>query len=249
MAVHSILPLDLTVAVDEVLTAAGIRHVPHGDRDPLSAAETAAADPEARAVIGPFRSRHVAEALEVTAPRRLPLLAPAATWAGITRDDEPGCDDPADHRGTVFRLVARDTVVAQRIAERLKGQRALVIAGDHEYGLQIDGQLRMAGLVRAETGEDADVIVLAGLAGGDESDRARELAPLPIIAFDGIQGEMYPGQDVTMALVYAPGPTGVAEARRAAEIVTQTVDLDEIRAMGFDEHGDLLDAPVYFTPY
>jgi hypothetical protein len=165
MAVHSILPRELTHAVAEVLDGAGIPHVAHGDRDHVAAAIAAVGDPAARGVIGPFRSRAVAEAVEATAPAGLPLFAPVATWAGVTRDDEPGCDDnPADHRGTVFRMVGRDTVVAQRIAQRVGG-RALVVAGDHEYGLQLDGQLRLAGLRRAERAADADVIVLAGLVG------------------------------------------------------------------------------------
>jgi hypothetical protein len=247
MAVHSILPPLLTGAVDEVLRAAGVTHVAHGDADPVAAATAAASDPEARAVIGPFRSRDVAEAVEATAPRGLPLLAPVATWVGVTRDDEPGCDDAADHRGTVLRLVARDTVVAQRIAQRVKdaGQTALVIAGDHEYGLQLDGQLRMAGLPR---GEDGDVIVLAGLVGEPEIQRARDLAPLPIIAFDGIQPETFPDQEVEIALVYAPGPIGVAEARRAAEMVVASTDLAELKR-DFDEFGDPLDPLVRFERY
>jgi hypothetical protein len=249
MAVHSILPPDLTAAVAEVLDANGIAHVAHGDSDPVGAAENAASDPRARAVIGPFRSADVNDALAATAPARLPLLAPAATWAGITRDDEPGCDDAAQPDGTVFRLVARDTVVAQRIAERLADQRALVIAGDHDYGLQLDGQLRMGGLRRAEAAEDADVIVLAGLVGEPEIEAARRLAPKPIVAFDGIQPEPFPDQDVTIALVYAPGPVGVAEARRAAEMVSRTSDLEALRAMGFDDHGDPIEPPVYFQPY
>ena len=249
MAVHSILPPALTDAVAQVHDDAGIPHVAHGERDHVAAATAAAHDPAARAVIGPFRSRAVAEAIEVTAPAGLPLFAPVATWAGVTRDDEPGCDDhPATHRGTVFRMVARDTVVAQRIAQRVDG-RALVIAGEHEYGLQLDGQLRMAGLARAESAADADIIVLAGLVGEPENDRVRALAPLPVIAFDGIQGEAFPGQDVTIALVYAPGPTGVAEARRAAQLVARTTDLRELRALGFDEHGDPVDPPVHFQRY
>jgi hypothetical protein len=249
MAVHSILPRELTDAVADVLDGASIPHVAHGDRDHVAAATAAVGDPAARAVIGPFRSRAVAEAVEVTAPAGLPLFAPVATWAGVTRDDEPGCDDnPADHRGTVFRMVARDTVVAQRIAQRVDG-RALVIAGDHEYGVQLDGQLRLAGLRRAESAGDADVIVLAGLVGEPENERVRALAPKPVIAFDGIQGESFPDQDVTIALVYAPGPTGVAEARRAAELIARTSDLQELRAFGFDAHGDPLDPPVYFQPY
>lgn len=248
MAVHSILPPPLTEAVDEVLRAAGVPHVAHGDEDPVGAAARAAGDPHARAVIGPFRSADVAEAVEATAPRRLPLLAPVATWVGVTRDDEPGCDDHAHHDGTILRLVARDTVVAQRIAQRVRDtdQRALVIAGDHEYGRQLDAQLRMAGLPRAD---GAEVIVLAGLVGHPEIQAARDLAPLPIIAFDGIQPERFPGQQVHLALPYMPGPVGVAEARRAAELVTRTTDLDELRQLGFDEHGDPIDPPVFFERY
>jgi hypothetical protein len=244
MTVHSILPPLLTGAVDEVLRAAGVTHVAHGDSEPVAAAAEAV-DQGARAVIGPFRSRDVAEALEVTAPAGVPLLAPVATWVGVTRDDEPGCDDHADHRGTVLRLVARDTIVAQRIVERLGDRPARVIAGDHEYGLQLDGQLRMAGVQR---GDDAEVIVLAGLVGEPEIQRARDLAPLPIIAFDGIQGEVFPDQEVELAIVYAPGPTGVAEARRAAEMVVATTDLAELKR-DFDEFGDPLDPRVPFERY
>jgi hypothetical protein len=253
VAIHSILPPALTEVVESVLREAGLTHVAHGDRDHVSAAEAVVADPEARAIIGPFRSRAVAEVVEVTAPVGLPLLAPVATWAGVTRTDEPGCEDhPARHLGTVLRLVARDTVVAQRIAERVRaeGRRAFVVAGDHEYGVQLDAQLELAGLPRASSAGDADVVVLAGLRGGPEAGKARTLAPLSIVAFDGIQGEAFPGQAVELALVYAPGPVGVEETRRAAELVGMTTDLDELRRLGpFDEHGDPIDPPVRFELY
>ena len=187
MAIHSILPATLTEAAETVLREAGLTHVAHGDRDPVAAAEAVVSDPAARAVIGPLRSRAVAEVVEVTAPAGLPLLAPVATWAGVTRSDEPGCeDDPARHLGTVIRLVARDTVVAHRIAERVRGNgsRALVVAGEHEYGAQLDAQLELAGLPRAVSAAEADLVVLAGLPGEPELDEARALAPLPIVAFD-----------------------------------------------------------------
>ena len=168
MVVHSALPPLLEAAVAEEL---GAVHVAHGDRDPMAAAEAATAD--GLALIGPFTSRAVAEAVEATAPAGVPLIAPVATWAGVTRDDEPGCeDDPARHDGTVLRMVARDTEVAMRIAAyvRAQDQRALVIAGEHEYGVQLDGQLRLAGLPR---GDDPDVVVLCGLNGQPEIGRAR----------------------------------------------------------------------------
>src|SRR3954451_16242879 len=147
MVVHSALPDPLTHAVEEVLRPGGVEHVAHGHAEPVAAAERAAGDDQAIALIGPSGSRDVADAVEATAAAGLPLLAPVASWAGVTRDDEPGCDDAARHRGTVLRLVARDTVVAQRIAADVaaRGQRALVIAGDHEYGVQLDGQLALAG--------------------------------------------------------------------------------------------------------
>jgi hypothetical protein len=124
----------------------------------------------------------------------------------------------------------------------------LVIAGGHDYGLQLDGQLRLAGLERVA--EDPDVIVLAGLCGEPEADAARALAPLPIVAFDGIQGESFADQEVELALVYGPGPVGVAEARRAAEIAVVGRDLAHMRELGpFDEHGDPVDPLVRFERY
>jgi hypothetical protein len=55
---------------------------------------------------------------------------------------------------------------------------------------------------------------------------------------------------VEIALVYAPGPLGVAESRRAAELVLASRDLEEMRRLGrFDEHGDPLDPLVRFERY
>jgi hypothetical protein len=250
--VHSALPPALTAAVEEALE--GAEHVAHGGAGDLRAAEAAAGDPQAVALIGPVRSRAVAEALEATRPAGLPLLAPVATWAGLTRDDEPGSEvDPADHRGTVFRMVARDTEVARRIAAdvRATGRRALVIAGDHEYGDQLDRQLALAGLPRVE--DAADLVVLCGLSDGEEVDRAAA-AGLPVIAFDGIQ-DGRPLPDVRLALPFAPGEGLASAAGRAAQLVTAALAggaadragmLVALRRLGpFDEHGDLLEPPVW----
>jgi len=268
VVVHTVLPAALTDAAGEILRAAGIDHVAHGERDgPVRAAEAAAADPRAAALIGPFRSADVAEAVEATAPVGLALLAPVATWAGVTRDDEPGCDDAARHRGTVLRMVARDTEVAARIAAdvRASGRRAFVVAGRHDYGRQLDGQLRLHDLPRAEDPGDADVVVLCGLAGAPEADRAAALAPLPVVAFDGIQGaDLGAGREVHLALPFAPGADGrgsddlftIEPARRAARLAAgalrdggardRAAVLAAMRAAGpFDEHGDLVDPPVW----
>jgi hypothetical protein len=265
VTVHSILPEPLTAAAGAVFDAAGIRHVAHGTADPVEAAAAAAAEPQALALLGPYRSVDVAEALEATAPAGLPLLAPAATWAGVTRDDEPGCDDPARHRGTVLRLVARDTEVARRIAEHLRAaaQTAFVVAGEHEYGRQLDGQLRLADLPRAASAPDADVVVLAGLTGEPEIDVATASAPLPVVAFDGVQGAALGDREVRIALPYAPVdgvPThellaGVERAQRAAELVVRAATegaadrpamLAALRQLGgFDLHGDPPDPQVW----
>ena len=176
MRVHSVLPEALTAAVDAALAGASTCRTTGADQ--CAAAELAAGDPEALALIGPFRSRAVAEAVEATAPAGLPLLAPVATWAGVTRNDEPGSeDDPARHRGTVLRMVARDTVVAARLAEDVRAaeQRAFVVAGEHEYGEQLDGQLDHVGLARVDDPAEADLVVLCGLAGRPEVARAAGL--------------------------------------------------------------------------
>ena len=264
--VHSTLPDALTAVVDDVLGAAAVEHRAHGPGMPLRAAETAAGDASALALVGPFRSADVAEAVEATAPAGLPLIAPVATWAGVTRDDEPGCDDPARHRRTVLRMVARDTEVAARVAAWLRaaGRRAMVVAGEQQYGVQLAGQLRMVGLPAVDRAEDADIVVLCGLAGAPEIARAAELAPLPIVAFDGVQGgDLGAGRDVRLALPVAPAADlvvgdvlfFVAPTRRAAELVVaaiqsgardRTAALREMRRLGpFDEHGDPIDPPVW----
>jgi hypothetical protein len=266
MAVHSSLPEPLTAAARAVLDDAGIEHVAHGDGDPVGAAVAAASDPRALALLGPFRSADVAEAVEASAPAGLALLAPVATWAGVTRDDEPGSDDAARHDGTVFRLVARDTEVAARIAADVgaSGRRALVVAGDHDYGRQLDGQLRLAGVPRTDLPEDADLLVLCGLAGEPEIERAAALAPLPVIAFDGVQGAgLGAGRDVCVALPFAPIDgvaadeqfAGVDPTRRAARLVADVLAagagdrpavIEALRAAGpFDQHGDPVDPPVW----
>jgi hypothetical protein len=238
-----------------VLDAAGVRHVAHGERDHVGAAATAADDRDAVAFIGPFRSRAVAEAVEATAPAGLMLLAPVATWAGVTRADEPGCDDPADHRGTVLRMVARDTEVAFRLAAHLRarGERALLIAGDGEYGTQLAGQLRLADL---PVGDDADVVIAAGVPEERGMERAAATAPLPVIAFDGVQGlDIGFDRDVWVVLPFAEDPTHGVEAARAAQLLvdalgagarTRAEVLAACRAAGpFDEHGDPVDPPVW----
>lgn len=233
-----------------MLQAAGVRHVAHGEHEPVRSAERAVGDDDAVALIGPFRSRAVAEAVEATAPAGLPLLAPVATWAGITRDDEPGCeDDPADHRGTVLRMVARDTEVARRLAAyaRERGP-AWVIAGSGEYGTQLDGQLKLVGLPRALSPGEAAFALLAGVADEPGIERVHEV-DLPVIAFDGIQGlRLDPGRDVRVVLPFAEDPTHGIEAARAAQLVADAIGagartraevLAACRAAGpFDEQGD-----------
>jgi len=263
VVVHSALPPPLAAAADAVLTGERILHVAHGDADPVAAAVAAAEDGRAVALLGPFRSHHVAEALEATAPAGLLLLAPVATWAGVTRSDEPGCDEPADHGGLVRRLVARDTEVARRIAVdvRARGLRAFVVAGSHEYGEQLNSQLRLANLPRVGTSAEADLIVLCGLEDSPELEDVRALTPLPVIAFDGIRwGELGADRHVLFALPFAPIPHiafdhlvyGAERARHGAQLVADAVhagadrgSLPGVLRDGFDEHGDPLEPSVW----
>ncbi len=265
MTVHSILPEPLTEIAQELFRAAGIRHVGHGTEDPVQATVAATHDQHALALLGPYRSADVAEAVEASAPAGLALLAPAATWAGITRDDEPGCDEAARHRGTVLRFVARDTEVARRLAEDLRAahKRALVIAGEHFYGRQLDGQLHLADLPRVARLDDADVVVLAGLRGEPEIELARASAPVPLVAFDGVQGARLGSRKVDLALPHAPVGgvpvgrllAGEVATRHAVACVVHALAagasdraalLAAVRRRGrFDAHGDLAGPPVW----
>jgi hypothetical protein len=254
--VHSVLPEALTAAVVAALDGV-CEHAPHDAGDPMRAAELAASDPDAIALIGPFRSADVAAAVEATAPVGLPLLAPVATWAGVTRSDEPCEGHPARHRGTLVRLVARDTAVAGRLAEDVRAAelQAFVVAGEHEYGVQLDGQLDHVGLPRVEDPAAADLVVLCGLAGRPEVERAAGLG-LPVIAFSGVEGGA-PVPDCSLLLPFAPEEdmAGATAAGRAAQLVAaavaggardRTALLSAIRIAGpFDEHGDPVDPPVW----
>jgi hypothetical protein len=160
-------------------------------------------------------------------------------------------------------MVARDTVVARRLAADVaaRGQRAFVVAGEHDYGVQLDAQLRLGGLPRADDAGSADLVVLAGLAGQREVERATVLG-LPLIAFDGIQGaDLGKARDVSLVLPFGPdaqadGRVGMeGPARRAAELVVAAMEadaadratlLDVLRALGpFDAHGDPIDPDVW----
>jgi hypothetical protein len=154
-------------------------------------------------------------------------------------------------------MLARDTEVAARLAEDVRAaeQRAFVVAGEHEYGVQLDGQLDFAGLPRTAAPEMADLVVLCGLAGHPEVARAAQLG-LPVVAFDGVQGGA-PVPDCSVLMPYTPEEDmgGIGRAARAAELVSAAVAggardraalLSAIRAAGpFDEHGDPVDPPVW----
>jgi hypothetical protein len=190
MEVRSVLPEGLTQAVGEVLSRAGTRHVAHGDGDPVRAAEVVARDDDAIVLIGPFRSADVAEAVEATAPVGLPLIAPVATAAGATRTTSRGAMTrraiAARHCGWT-RATPSSRSGSRRTSQR--GDDApLLSRGEHEYGPQVDDQLRIGALPRTADPGEADVVVLAGLAWEPEVERPAVLSPLPVIAFDGVQG-------------------------------------------------------------
>jgi hypothetical protein len=90
------------------------------------------------------------------------------------------------------------------------------------------------------------------------------LAPLPIIAFDGVQGAPFDGApELRLALPIAPAEdltqadlmAGVGQARRAAKLILAGLRRDArdraslltaLRALGpFDAHEDPIDPPVW----
>ena len=265
MTVHSALPAALTAAVAQVMSAAGVPHEAHGERDAVEAGARGFGSVGA-GVDRPVALGGCGRDPRGDSPRWVGAPAPLATWVGVTRDDEPGCEHAARHRGTVLRMVARDRVVAERIADRLRAQSktALVVAGEHAYGRQLDEQLAAAGLARTDDRTRADVVVLAGLEGEAEIDRAAALSPLPVIAFDGVQGApLGEARDVQLAVPIAPRAgidpqdlfAGVESARNAAELVEdafargardRAAMLAALRESGrFDEFGDPVEPAVW----
>ena len=180
-----------------------------------------------------------------------------ATWAGVTRSDEPCEGDPARHRGTVLRMVARDTEVAARLAEDVRAaeQRAFVVAGEHEYGVQLDGQLDYVGLPRVDDagGRRPGRAVRAGRAAGGGARGGARPAGGRLRRRPGRRAD--PG--LSLVLPFTPdedmGGTTAARApprssprRVAGGARDRTALLSALRIAGpFDEHGDPVDPPVW----
>jgi hypothetical protein len=229
MRVHSRLP----DRHDRLLTRAldGLEHVPQ------STPEAAAEDPHCGAFVGPWRSREVAEAIALLGPRGIHHIAPAATWVGLTRPDEPG-HDPGAARRTLFRIAARDTVVCAAIVGVVGGSAQLVV-DDTPYGDQIAAQLRLCGLR-----DGGDTVVYAGL-----GETAPDGLPADVLAMDGAAQHGFPERH--------PGATYFGAAYKAEgfsdaecwDFAPQVELAGRLLAFGdleshFDAHGDLLDAPV-----
>ena len=99
-------------------------------------------------------------------------------------------------------------------------------------------------------------MVLCGLAGGPEVARAAKLG-LPVVAFSGVEGEPAGIADLSLVLPFAPEEdmSGTTAAARAATLISEAVAggaldraalLSAMRIAGpFDEHGDLVDPPVW----
>ena len=153
-------------------------------------------------------------------------------------------------------MLARDTEVAARLAAdvRAAGQRALVVAGEHEYGVQLDGQLRWSAC-RGPTPRPPTWSCCAGSPASPRCERAAATG-LPVIAFDGVQGGS-PVPGLRWCCPFAPGEdlAGTTAARRAATLIVEALGagardraslLAALRERGpFDEHGDPVDPPVW----
>jgi hypothetical protein len=230
MRVHSMLP----ARHDERLTRAlgEIDHVPQ------STPEAAMGDSGCVAFVGPWRSVEVAEAMEGLGPHGLAHLAPAATWVGLTRPDEPAGSDDKPERRTLFRLAARDMEVCRAIVSVVDG-RARLISDGSEYGSQIASQLRLAGLE-----SDGDMVVYAGL-----GETAPPGLPPNVIALDGAAHGGFPERHPEALYFCAAHPVEGftdAEAWDFAPQVEQAGRLIASGALpaGFDEHGDPLEPVI-----
>ena len=161
--------------------------------------------------------------------------------------------------------MARDTEVAARVADDVRAPGAAPSSSPGaRLRAQLDGQLRLAGLPRAGSAAEADLVVLCGLVARARGRPRPRRAGLPVVAFDGVQGaDLGPGRDVALALPFAPSGRrafdhlvdGARQAERAARLVVAVLRagatdraavLAGVRADGaFDPHGDPVAPPVW----
>jgi hypothetical protein len=199
-----------------------------------SSPEAAAADSQCAAFVGPWHSWLVAEAMEILRPAGITHVAPAATWVGLTRADEPG-SGAAPARRTLFRIAARDMVVCRAIVAAVGGQ-ARIVSDDTDYGRQIGSQLRMAGLQ-----EGGDAVIYAGL-----GESAPDGLPAEVICMDGAAQDGFPERHPDaryFGAAYAQEGYTDEECWDFAphvDLAGRLIAGGEI-ASHFDEHGDLLE--------
>jgi hypothetical protein len=248
------LPERHAAVLARTLRAAGVEHAAG------STPEEAAADADCVAFIGPFRSWRAALAAPVLNAAGIVQVCPAATWAALTRADEPSGDDEAPDlrpagRATLVRLVPRDTEVCRRLVENAPERRLAVVADHESYGRQLAQQLRLAGL--EERPGEPDAVVYCGLA---ENAPHGLLAGRRVYAFDGAQGFGDAHTRYVLPIVPLDGWSGadlhayVPQLRQAGELVARAVERGGadreavLRAVwelgGFDEHGDPPRGPV-----
>lgn len=265
--VHSHLPPDLAAALSQSLSVGGVEHVDSGSANPVAAAQEAAADARAVAFVGPFRSFHVGETAAILNEAGMAQLAPAATYAALTRD-EPGAEDgmPASlvptGRRTLFRLVARDTAVCQAVVAHV-GTRCALVSDGGSYGEQVAAQIRLAGV---EPDDDADTVLYAGLARDAPLEPLRATAPRPVVTLDGALEPEFAaalGHD-RLQVASAAYPREGSDARTVHAFIPQTAEagmlvvgsliaagpdrsriVEALRGCGrFDEFGDTTERRV-----
>ena len=225
----------------------------------MRAAELAAGDPEALALIGPFRSRRGRRGGRGDRAGRAAAARPGGDVGGRDAQRRAGlrgrpgapprhraADGGARHRGGGAAGGGR----ARGGAARVRGGRRARV----RRAARRPARPRRAAAGR-ERAEAADLVVLCGLAGQPEVARAAELG-LPVVAFDGVQGGA-PIPDCSLMLPFAPdedmGGTTAADAGRHAGLRglaggarDRAALLSAIRIAGpFDEHGDPVDPPVW----
>lgn len=193
LRVYSAIPKTVEAVATAALAEEGIEHVALGPGAIPRHARTAADDPQCVAFVGPWLSFEVIDSMKILNLAGIAQIAPAASYVGLTRD-EPGAEEGMPDSlspgpvPTFFRMCARDTLISRATLEFLSGQGlryATIVHDESDYGLQLAAQLVIAGLEPEEDPRDANAVVYCGLAEDAPYEELLDLAPRPIIAFEG----------------------------------------------------------------
>lgn len=276
LRVYSAMPKTVEAVATTALAEEGIEHVALGPGPIPRHARTATDDPRCVAFLGPWLSHEVIESMKILNLAGVAQIAPAATYVGLTRD-EPGAGDGMPEslspgpQPTFFRMCARDTLISRATMPFLAGQGlryATIVHDETDYGLQLAAQLLQAGLEPEEDPRDANAVIYCGLADGAPYGELLDLAPRPIIAYEGAAvagfAEAAGGVERVRYLLPQAAVSGWSDrqcifyaplVQRAASLLAGLIaridapDRSDVvdalwRCGEFDDHGDAVDPDI-----